>query len=241
MGRMAAQAPHGAVPALALKAPRAVVASQSRESRCDVSRDMSPRGRERVVSGEGSPRAGQQGLLEPPRDLPAVLDRPHPLLIEPARPLDRGQVPRLVRVDLTRAADLARPLARDGLRDDGGMIGLRSALLVVLVVAAAALSACGSSNTSSSSSTTSAATSTAGSGSGVAAATQKCLDATKQIQNASARSTAEQACNQITTSNANVNTALSKAKQACLTAAAKIPIASLKQAAEAQCNKITAQ
>jgi len=39
-------------------APRAVVASQSRESRCDVSRDMSPRGRERVVSGEGSPRAG---------------------------------------------------------------------------------------------------------------------------------------------------------------------------------------
>ena len=53
---------------------------------------------------------GQQRLLEPARDLPAVLDRPHPLLIEPARPLDRGQVPRLVRVDLTRAADLARPL-----------------------------------------------------------------------------------------------------------------------------------
>ena len=82
---------------------------------------------------------------------------------------------------------------------------------------------------------------TAGSGSGVAAAKQKCLDATKKIQDASARSTAEHACNQITTSNANVSTALSKAKQACLTAAAKIPIASLKQAAEAQCNKIAAQ
>ena len=90
-------------------------------------------------------------------------------------------------------------------------------------------------------STASTATSTtAGSGSGVAAATQECLDATKKIQDSSARSTAEHACNQITTSNANVNTARSKAKQACLTAAAKIPIASLKQAAEAQCNKITA-
>jgi hypothetical protein len=131
-----------------------------------------------------------------------------------------------------------RPV-RYGLRDDGGMIGLRSTLLVVLVVAAAALSACGSSSTSSSSST--ATSTTAGSGSGVAAAKQKCLDATKKIQDSSARSTAEHACNQITTSNANVSTALSKAKQACITAAAKIPIASLKHAAEAQCNKIAAQ
>jgi hypothetical protein len=80
-----------------------------------------------------------------------------------------------------------------------------------------------------------------GSGSGVAAAKQKCLDATKKIQDSSARSTAEHACDQITTSNANVNNALSKAKQACLTAAAKIPIASLKQEADAQCNKIAAQ
>ena len=76
--------------------------------------------------------------------------------------------------------------------------------------------------------------------SGVATAKQKCLDATKQIQDSSARSTAEQACNGITTSNANVSAALSKAKQTCLTAAAKIPITSLKQAAEAQCNKIAA-
>ena len=82
---------------------------------------------------------------------------------------------------------------------------------------------------------------TAGSGSGVAAAKQKCLDATKKIQDSSARSTAEHACNQITTSNANVSTALSKAEQACLTAAAKIPIPSLKQAADAQCNKIASQ
>ena len=57
------------------------------------------------------PLAGsQQCLLEPARDLPAVLDRPHPLLIEPARPFDRGQVPRLVSIDLTMAADLARAL-----------------------------------------------------------------------------------------------------------------------------------
>ena len=133
---------------------------------------------------------------------------------------------------------------RDALRDDGGMIDLRSALLVVLVVAAAAVSACGtsSSSTSSTSLTSSTTTSTtAGSGSGVAAARQKCLDATEKIQNSSARSTAEQACNRITTSNGNVSTALGKAKQTCLTAAAKIPIASLKQSAQAQCNKITAQ
>ena len=71
-------------------------------------------------------------------------------------------------------------------------------------------------------------------------AKQKCLDATKKIQDSSARSTAEHACNQITTSNANVSTALSEAKQACRSAAANIPIASLEQAAEAQCNKIAA-
>jgi hypothetical protein len=52
---------------------------------------------------------GQQRLLEPARDLPTVLDRPHALIIEPARPFDRGQVPRLVRVDLTMTANLARP------------------------------------------------------------------------------------------------------------------------------------
>src|SRR5215207_7019096 len=51
------------------------------------------------------PLAGrEQRLLEPPRDVPAVLDRPHPLVIEPARPAHRGQMPRLLGLDLARAA-----------------------------------------------------------------------------------------------------------------------------------------
>jgi hypothetical protein len=124
------------------------------------------------------------------------------------------------------------------------VMGLRVPLVVVLVLAAAVLSACGGSSTSSTSSaaTSSAATSaSASSASVVADAKQKCLDATKKIQNSTARSTAEQACGQISTSNPNVTSALNKAKQACLTAAAKIPIASIKQAADTQCNKVTAQ
>ena len=36
---------------------------------------------------------GQQRLLEPARDMPAVLDRPHPLLVEASRPTQRGQMP----------------------------------------------------------------------------------------------------------------------------------------------------
>jgi hypothetical protein len=70
-----------------------------------------PGGAHPVRRDAHDPLAGcQQRLLEPARDLPAVLDRPHPLLIEPARPFDPSQVSRLVRVDLTSAADLARPL-----------------------------------------------------------------------------------------------------------------------------------
>ena len=192
-------------------------------------------------------------------DLPETMDLRHRLL--PDGPRQSSQLRIGARPGLGRAAGSrglgkigtssagfsARPTGRstsvrDGLRDDAGMIDLRWALLVVFVVAAAAVSACGSSSSSTSSSTSSTATSTtAGSGSGVAAARQKCLDATKKIQNQTARSTAEQACNRITTSNANVSTALAKAKQACLSAAAKIPIASIKQSAQAQCNKITAQ
>ena len=45
-----------------------------------------------------------QRLLERPRDVPAVLDRPHPLPIEPARPAHRGQIPRPLGPDLARAA-----------------------------------------------------------------------------------------------------------------------------------------
>jgi hypothetical protein len=134
-----------------------------------------------------------------------------------------------------------RGRGRTRTRGAGPSILRRSPFLVLLVVAVTALSACGGSSTSSSSSTSSTAASTApGSGGGVAAARQRCLDATKKIQNSHARSTAEQACNQITTSNANVSAGLSKAKQACLTAAAKIPIASVKQSAQTQCDKIAA-
>ena len=130
-----------------------------------------------------------------------------------------------------RCADVrAVVLSAGHFRDDVGMNLFRSPLLVLFVVAATALSACGSSSNSASQSTTS--------GSGVTAAKQKCLDATKKIENSTARSTAEQACNQISTSNATVNAALSDAKQTCLTAAAKIPIASVKQAAEGECKKI---
>jgi hypothetical protein len=119
------------------------------------------------------------------------------------------------------------------LRDDVWMIVPPHRLLVALVLAVLTLSACGSSSGSSTSSTTS-----SGGNEGVAAAKQKCLDATKQIQNSTARSVAEQACGHITTDNANVNAALSKAKHACLTAAAKIPIDSVKRSAEGECKKI---
>ena len=52
----------------------------------------------------------QQRLLEPPRDVPAVLDRPHPLLIQATRPPHRGQMPGIVRLDLPAAADPAGAL-----------------------------------------------------------------------------------------------------------------------------------
>lgn len=61
------------------------------------------------------------------------------------------------------------------------------------------------------------------------------------MQNSTARSTAEQACNHISSSNANVSAALHQAEQTCLTAAGKLPITSLKHSAEAECKKIAAQ
>jgi hypothetical protein len=45
-----------------------------------------------------------QRLLEVARDVPAVLDRPHPLVIQPARPPHGGQIPRLLGRDLAGAA-----------------------------------------------------------------------------------------------------------------------------------------
>ena len=38
----------------------------------------------------------QLRLLEPPRHMPAVLDRPHPVLVQTTSPPNRGQVPRIV-------------------------------------------------------------------------------------------------------------------------------------------------
>jgi hypothetical protein len=49
-------------------------------------------------------------LLEPPRDVTAVLDRPDALLIEAARPPHRGQVPRLVGPNLPLPAQPAGSL-----------------------------------------------------------------------------------------------------------------------------------
>jgi hypothetical protein len=56
------------------------------------------------------PLAGRdQRLLEPARDVAAVLDRPHPLFVQPARPAQRGQMPRLLGLDLPGAAHPACP------------------------------------------------------------------------------------------------------------------------------------
>ena len=53
---------------------------------------------------------GQQRLLEPPRDGAAVLDRPHPILIQTTSPPDRGQMPRVIGLDLASAAHPAGAL-----------------------------------------------------------------------------------------------------------------------------------
>jgi hypothetical protein len=53
---------------------------------------------------------GQQRLLEPARDVPAVLERPHALSLEAPRPADRGQMPRIISLDLAVATNLAGPL-----------------------------------------------------------------------------------------------------------------------------------
>jgi hypothetical protein len=50
-----------------------------------------------------------QRLLEPPRDVPAVLDRPDAFLIQPTRPAHRRQMARLLGLDLAGAALAARP------------------------------------------------------------------------------------------------------------------------------------
>jgi riboflavin biosynthesis pyrimidine reductase len=52
--------------------------------------------------------SGDQSLLKPPRDMPAVLNCPHPLVIEPARPLHRREMPRFVSLDLPMTANPTR-------------------------------------------------------------------------------------------------------------------------------------
>jgi hypothetical protein len=49
----------------------------------------------------------QQRPLKAPRNRAAVLDRPHPLVVQAPGPADRGQMPRIVGLDLPAAAYLA--------------------------------------------------------------------------------------------------------------------------------------
>ena len=53
---------------------------------------------------------GQQRLLKPAGDMPAVLDRPHAFVIQTACPPHRGQMPGIVGRDLPAAANLAGSL-----------------------------------------------------------------------------------------------------------------------------------
>ena len=53
---------------------------------------------------------GQQRLLKPPRTRPAVLDRPHPPVIQATSPPDRGQMTGIVSLDLPAAAHAAGSL-----------------------------------------------------------------------------------------------------------------------------------
>ena len=53
---------------------------------------------------------GHQRLLKAPRHVPAILDRPHAIVIQAARPANRGQMPRIIGIDLPATADLAGSL-----------------------------------------------------------------------------------------------------------------------------------
>ena len=60
-----------------------------------------PRGTHPVRRHPHDPLARRkQRLLEPARARPAVLDRPHAIVIQPTRPPDRGQMPRVIGLDL---------------------------------------------------------------------------------------------------------------------------------------------
>jgi hypothetical protein len=63
-----------------------------------------PGGADPVGRHPHDPLTGRdQRLLEPTPDMPAVLDRPHPLVIQPARPAHRRQMARLLGLDLAGA------------------------------------------------------------------------------------------------------------------------------------------
>ncbi len=121
-------------------------------------------------------------------------------------------------------------------------MAFRVLFLAPVLVVVLALSACGSSSSGSSStgssSTTSSESSMSSSSGPVADAEQRCLDATKDISDATAKSLAEQGCKSLG-GNPKVTDALVKAKSKCLEAAGKVPIASLQKQAVDACNRIT--
>jgi hypothetical protein len=85
-----------------------------------------PGGAHPVRCDTHDPLAGRdQRLLEPARDVATVLDRPDPLLIEPARPAQRGQVARLLGLDLALAALAARSSV-DGRQRMRALVRVRS-------------------------------------------------------------------------------------------------------------------
>ncbi len=68
---------------------------------------------------------GDQRLLKPARDVPTVLDCPHSLVIEFACPAQRGQMPRLLRLDLAGPALATRSFLNSRQRVRA-LVGVRS-------------------------------------------------------------------------------------------------------------------
>jgi hypothetical protein len=106
-------------------------------------------------------------------------------------------------------------------------------LVGVLLVTAALAAGCGSSSKSTGGGNVSPAVSPT-----VNSAVDQCLKSAKQVQDASARKTAEAACNAAKTG--NVSKVKSAAKAQCLDAVKQIPDSAMQQknAAKARCNAI---
>ena len=143
-----------------------------------------------ALAAVDAPAASYLLHVGPAMDAGVTVEQVQNILVSPSRRLSARRVRRVPPSNRPRHWDRdrgGRGRARSGRA--GAVMLRRLPFLVLLVVAAAALSACGGSSSSSSSSTPStsstsstAASTTGGSGSGVAAAKQKCLDATKKIQ-----------------------------------------------------------